>query len=102
MFGLFGRGYRRYSDGVEQSLGMLFGGFPSHILPSIRMWIDTERIKRDCFKKKDTTPQQCAVMVARFVIGDAIAQMPQEQKDAALASFDSETPLILCILPVAR
>jgi hypothetical protein len=93
MFGLFGRGkgYRHYSDGVEQSLSMLFGGFPNHILPSVRQGVDVEGIKRGLFRKKDTTPQECAVELARLIIGRAIAQMPQEQKNAALASFDSET-----------
>ena len=70
---------------------MLFAGFPAHILPSIRQVVDVDGIKRGLFSKKDTTPQECAVELARVIIGRAIAQMPQEEKGAALASFDSES-----------
>jgi hypothetical protein len=94
MIDFFGkkRAYREYALHVETCLTELFGGFPDHILPSIRKAVDVDEMQQYYFKS-ERPAGVCAVLVARQIIGKAIEQMPQDQKDAAWASFNSDTPV---------
>jgi hypothetical protein len=88
MFGLFG-GYRKYIKTVGDCLRLLFADFPPGTLAKLEGAIAIDDITSAMFRSKTMDAKQCAVMIARTLLGIFFGRLPDEEKWTTAAAFDA-------------
>ena len=88
MFGIFS-GYRRYIKTVGDCLRLLFVDFPPGTLAKLEGAIAIDAITAAMFKGKSMDAKQCAVMIARTLVGIFFSRLPDEEKWTTAAAFDA-------------
>jgi hypothetical protein len=92
MFGLFARKpseFQEFSSTEEEHLTALFRGFPPGTLAAARILVNVEVIKRDMFNDKNTSTEECAAMLAKWLVGEAVDQLLPADKQAVGAAWDA-------------
>ena len=88
MFGIFS-GYGKYIKTVDDCLRLLFADFPSGTLAKLEGAIPIGDITGAMFKSKTMDAKQCAVMIARPLVGIFFSRLPDEEKWNTAAAFDA-------------
>ena len=78
MFGIFS-GYRRYIKTVGDCLRLLFVDFPPGTLAKLEGAIAIDAITAAMFNGKSMDAKQCAVMIARTLVGIFFSRLPDEE-----------------------
>jgi hypothetical protein len=87
MFGIFR--YRKYIKTVSDCLRLRFADFPPGTLAKLERTIAIDAITSAMFKSKTMDAKQCAVMIARTLVGIFCTRLPDEEKWATAAAFDA-------------
>ena len=88
MFGIFS-GYRRYIKTVGDCLRLLFVDFPPGTLAKLEGALAIDAITAAMFKGKSMDAKQCAVMIARTLVGIFFSRLPDEERWTTAAAFDA-------------
>jgi len=88
MFGLFS-GYRKYIKTVDDCLCLLFADFPNGTLAQLEGSIAIDSITSAMFKSKTMDARQCAVMIARTLVGTFFSRLSDDEKKATAAAFNA-------------
>jgi hypothetical protein len=78
---------REYQQTFDRSLALLFGGFPSDLLPSLKRRLDLENLMRS-LRANGNTAQESAVYAATNLISMLIGTFSNAEREAALETLE--------------